>query len=120
MPALARITFRDAQARRSRPGGSCAFGIPAVRRRLPRRPTPAPDSVAGPQTDAPADSLWLEQRQSVAEERVLAEIAHELGNFFHKLYYWAEFLQEKRADHCSEAHGRADARPTRSATSRSS
>lgn len=29
-------------------------------------------------------------------ERVLGEISHELGNFFHKLYYWAEFLQEKR------------------------
>ncbi len=47
--------------------------------------------------------LWLEQRQSVAEDRVLAEIAHELGNFFHKLYYWTEFLQEKRADHSTDA-----------------
>jgi signal transduction histidine kinase len=53
-------------------------------------------------TDPPAHPLWLEQRPSVSEERVLAEIVHELGNFFHKLYYWAEFLQEKRADHSSE------------------
>jgi len=32
--------------------------------------------------------------QQVAEERLLAEIRHELGNFFHKLYYWAEFIRE--------------------------
>jgi signal transduction histidine kinase len=49
-----------------------------------------------------AEALWLEQRPSASEERVLAEIAHELGNFFHKLYYWAEFLQEKRTEHASE------------------
>jgi len=53
-------------------------------------------------TDPSAQTLWFEQRPSATEERVLAEIAHELGNFFHKLYYWAEFLQEKRTDHSSE------------------
>lgn len=31
-------------------------------------------------------------------ERILGEISHELGNFFHKLYYWTEFLEEKRAE----------------------
>jgi hypothetical protein len=31
----------------------------------------------------------------VVEEKVLAEIAHELGNFFHKLYYWSDFLKER-------------------------
>src|SRR5262245_61454841 len=61
---------------------------------------PAPTSAA---TDTSAHPLWVEQRPSASEERVLAEIAHELGNFFHKLYYWTEFLQEKRADHSSEA-----------------
>jgi hypothetical protein len=29
------------------------------------------------------------------QEKVLAEISHELGNFFHKLYYWADFLKDK-------------------------
>ena len=29
------------------------------------------------------------------QEKVLAEIRHELGNFFHKLYYWSDFLKEK-------------------------
>jgi signal transduction histidine kinase len=64
---------------------------------------PAPESALVPASDGPAHAPWVEQRHSVAEERVLAEIAHELGNFFHKLYYWAEFLQEKRSDHSSEA-----------------
>jgi len=33
----------------------------------------------------------------LVQEKVLSEIAHELGNFFHKLYYWADFLKEKPA-----------------------
>ena len=31
----------------------------------------------------------------VRDEKVLAEISHELGNFFHKLYYWSDYLKEK-------------------------
>jgi signal transduction histidine kinase len=31
----------------------------------------------------------------LVQEKVLAEIAHELGNFFHKLYYWSDYLKEK-------------------------
>lgn len=27
---------------------------------------------------------------------MLSDISHELGNFFHKLYYWTDYLQEKR------------------------
>ena len=39
----------------------------------------------------------------VVQERVLADIAHELGNFFHKLYYWSDFIKtdtetSKKAD----------------------
>ena len=33
----------------------------------------------------------------VRDEKVLAEISHELGNFFHKLYYWSDYLKEKPA-----------------------
>src|SRR2546427_7607873 len=33
----------------------------------------------------------------VVQEKVLAELAHELGNFFHKLYYWADYLKEQPA-----------------------
>jgi signal transduction histidine kinase len=32
---------------------------------------------------------------AVVQEKVLAEIAHELGNFFHKLYYWSDYLKER-------------------------
>jgi signal transduction histidine kinase len=28
-------------------------------------------------------------------DRVLREISHELGNFFHKLYYWSDYLRER-------------------------
>jgi signal transduction histidine kinase len=31
----------------------------------------------------------------LVQEKVLAEIAHELGNFFHKLYYWSDYLKER-------------------------
>ena len=31
----------------------------------------------------------------VAQEKVLSEIAHELGNFLHKLYYWSDYLKER-------------------------
>lgn len=34
---------------------------------------------------------------SPRQERLLSEISHELGNYFHKLYYWAELLREQRA-----------------------
>ena len=37
------------------------------------------------------------------QEKVLAEIGHELGNFFHKLYYWADFLQDKPARQSADA-----------------
>lgn len=30
------------------------------------------------------------------QEKLLSEISHELGNYFHKLYYWAELLREQR------------------------
>jgi hypothetical protein len=30
-------------------------------------------------------------------ERVVAEVRHEFGNYFHKLYYWADFLAESRS-----------------------
>ena len=33
----------------------------------------------------------------LVQEKVIAEIAHELGNFFHKLYYWSDYLKEKPA-----------------------
>jgi hypothetical protein len=59
-----------------------------------------PPSPASPVASGDEDAV-------AADERVIAEVDHELGNYFHKLYYWAEFLQEKRADQSGDA-GAAD------------
>src|SRR6476660_6757591 len=39
----------------------------------------------------------------LVQEKVLAEITHELGNFFHKLYYWSDYLKEKPARKSSDS-----------------
>jgi len=59
------------------------------------RPRPA---LPAPDTDVPARQEDRAEHGSlvVVQERVLAEIAHELGNFFHKLYYWSDFLKERQ------------------------
>jgi len=35
------------------------------------------------------------EASAACQERVLSEMSHELGNFFHKLYYWAEYLRSE-------------------------
>jgi hypothetical protein len=30
----------------------------------------------------------------IPDDRILGEISHEMGNYFHKLYYWTEYLRE--------------------------
>jgi hypothetical protein len=53
---------------------------------------------------APAGpNVWGDADAAATDERLVAEIGHELGNYFHKLYYWAEFLQEKRSDQSGDA-----------------
>ncbi len=37
------------------------------------------------------------------QEKVLSEIRHELGNFFHKLYYWSDYLKEKPERQATDA-----------------
>src|SRR3982750_4424563 len=55
----------------------------------PRTPNEHPAAVPAPNQDS-----QLEQGNLVVvQERVLAEIAHELGNFFHKLYYWSDYIK---------------------------
>ena len=38
----------------------------------------------------------------VIGERVVADVRHEIGNYFHKLYYWADFLTESRSGHAGD------------------
>jgi hypothetical protein len=51
------------------------------------RPAAAEASAA---TDAPLTTPLI-------GDRVVADVRHEIGNYFHKLYYWADFLGESRS-----------------------
>lgn len=51
-------------------------------------PRVAPDTAPVPESTTPAP---------VIGERVVADVRHEIGNYFHKLYYWADFLTESRS-----------------------
>jgi len=57
------------------------------------RPKDEALAVAGLTADDPQG----EEQQTLAltDERVLGEISHEMGNYFHKLYYWTEHLKSR-------------------------
>ncbi len=57
---------------------------------LPSVPTP---DVRPPADPAPEPAPFV---APVIGERVVADVRHEMGNYFHKLYYWADFLIESR------------------------
>ena len=57
-------------------------------RERPLGPTEQP-GASGARTDEGHEQGSL----VVVQERVLAEITHELGNFFHKLYYWSDYIK---------------------------
>jgi hypothetical protein len=52
-------------------------------------PRPAPEPPPAPEPSVPV--------APVIGERVVADVRHEIGNYFHKLYYWADFLTESRS-----------------------
>ena len=58
--------------------------------------------------DPAAEAARPEEPQTLAlaDERVLGEISHEMGNYFHKLYYWTEYLKTHPA---GAGHGDASA-----------
>jgi signal transduction histidine kinase len=51
----------------------------------------------GPRAARPAEPRPDHGTAVLVQEKVIAEISHELGNFFHKLYYWSDYLREKPA-----------------------
>jgi hypothetical protein len=61
-----------------------------VRKGLLPSVTPAEARPADPAPEAGAPIA------PVIGDRVVAEVRHEIGNYFHKLYYWADFLGESR------------------------
>lgn len=60
-------------------------------------PGPEGRRQLGPRADREPAPLPESAALALAQEKVLGEITHELGNFFHKLYYWAEYLRDAPA-----------------------
>jgi signal transduction histidine kinase len=56
----------------------------------------APGARTRVATPEPSNEAVRAADVSPRQERLLSEISHELGNYFHKLYYWAELLREQR------------------------
>jgi hypothetical protein len=54
---------------------------------------PEPSRALEPRDAVPAPAAEASSAV-VVQEKVLGEISHELGNFFHKLYYWVEYLRD--------------------------
>src|SRR5690349_15861307 len=84
-----------AASRRVRKGVLSGGNGPDTRAAAPAAPHVVPE--ASPHT--PPD-LVPEPTATLAPligERVVADVRHEIGNYFHKLYYWADFLAESRS-----------------------
>jgi signal transduction histidine kinase len=57
-----------------------------------RERSPSPPEQPGVSASRP-DEAHEQGSLVVVQERVLAEIAHEIGNLFHKLYYWSDYIK---------------------------
>ena len=71
----------------------------AASRRFRKGPlaSPAPVEVRGNGTpDRPPTTI------GEVRDRVVADVRHEAGNYFHKLYYWADFLNESRGGRAAD------------------
>jgi signal transduction histidine kinase len=63
--------------------------------KLPNLPGAGERQKLGPRAARPAPPRPERGTAVLVQEKVIAEISHELGNFFHKLYYWSDYLREK-------------------------
>src|SRR5262245_47297561 len=59
-------------------------------------PGPGTGETRPASTETPPAQSAVENGEHQVGERVVAEVRHEIGNYFHKLYYWADFLSESR------------------------
>ncbi len=69
----------------------------ATTRRVRKGVLPSPAAAGeqrAPATETPVESPPI---APTIGDRVVADVRHEIGNYFHKLYYWADFLTESRA-----------------------
>ena len=95
-----RSSVRRLGAARTEGGGAnlpAAFAESLAAMSASKLPGPEGHPKLGPLAARPP-ALRSEHAGAVlVQEKVIAEIAHELGNFFHKLYYWSDYLKEKPA-----------------------
>src|SRR5213593_3522868 len=89
LPPLAKLGTPRGETSDSGIAEDTPRGGPAARERRDNgHQLPAPraaDVVATPESGVSV----------VVQEKILAESSHELGNFFHKLYYWSDYLKER-------------------------
>jgi signal transduction histidine kinase len=89
LPPLAKLGTPRGQTSDGGVGENAPRAVPSARERRTNGQRGAAVEAAGvvatPEGEVPA----------VVQEKILAEIAHELGNFFHKLYYWSDYLKER-------------------------
>ena len=64
-------------------------------------PHVAPEASPHTPPDALPDPMHTTLAPQIGE-RVVADVRHEIGNYFHKLYYWADFLAESRNGHAPD------------------
>ena len=84
-----------AATRRVRKGVLSGGNGPDTRAAVPAAPHVVPEaSTHTPPDAAPEPTATL---APLIGERVVADVRHEIGNYFHKLYYWADFLAESRS-----------------------
>src|SRR5205809_5204007 len=87
-------------ARRAEGGGAdppAAFAGSLAAMSANKLPGPEGPAKLGPLVTRPPLLRAEHGTPVLVQEKVLAEIAHELGNFFHKLYYWSDYLKQKPA-----------------------
>ncbi|MFQ5479328.1 MAG: hypothetical protein ACE5E4_12010 [Candidatus Binatia bacterium] len=61
--------------------------------------------VQGLETARSTDRAHAAQPGEPGQDRVLSEVSHALGNIIHRMYYWAELLQEPRERQEADAMG---------------
>jgi len=58
--------------------------------------------AAAPPERVTSSAYTYEPGFGLPEQRVLGELSHELGNYFHKIYYWLEYLRD-HGEHTEES-----------------
>jgi signal transduction histidine kinase len=91
------------------PRASGATAVPALKvdgsrtMSASKYPEPEPRQKLGPRAARPPAARPDSGAVVIVQEKVLAEISHELGNFFHKLYYWSEYLKDPAAREAADS-----------------